>query len=138
MIVKLHRLIVYSTGHGCYPAQLNIQLSNQAQNLIEINNDVLEISRLISTEMFFIVLIFNYEVTRLTMSAAAGALIIKYQFLVGTSHQPHPQPSNLWSVTVCGRGYVTTVSPATTGYNCFICLDINVSLSAVVDSSNVM
>ena len=74
-------------GHGCYPAQLNIQLSNQAQNLIEINNDVLEISRLISTEMFFIVLIFNYEVTRLTMSAA-GALIIKYQFLVGTSHQP--------------------------------------------------
>ena len=118
-------------GHGCYPAQLNIQLSNQAQNLIEINNDVLEISRLISTEMFFIVLIFNYEVTRLTMSAA-GALIIKYQFLVGTSHQPHPPPSNL-----CGRGYVTTVSPATTGYNCFIYLDIDISLCGV-DSSNVM
>ena len=75
--------------------------------------------------MFFIVLIFNYEVTRLTMSAA-GALIIKYQFLVGTSHQPHPPPSNL-----CGRGYVTTVSPATTGYNCFIYLDIDISLCGV-------
>ena len=86
--------------------------------------------------MFFIVLIFNYEVTRLTMSAA-GALIIKYQFLVGTSHQPHPPPSKLWSVTLCGRGYVTTVSPATTGYNCFIYLDIDISLCGV-DSSNVM